>query len=93
MAGTPRSTRAARSDAMRVEYHLFPIVERLCSLACSLARRICHDAVGRLALQRAFPLAFMIMMITFSDQAAAWTVSPAICPDRARRSGARSDEL
>ena len=52
-----------------------------------------HDQLRRLAKNATFPAAIRIIYKTLSTDAAAWAVPPAIGPDRASPSWARSEQM
>ena len=92
-ASTPRSTPGARGDERRARWHAGGMVRPPRTLRSTRAGLFLHDQLRRLAKNATFPAAVKVMIKTLSTDAAASTVPPAIGPDRASPSWARSEQM
>jgi hypothetical protein len=90
---TPRSTPGARGDERRARWHAGAIGQPPRTLRSTRAGLFLHDQLRRLAKNATFPAAVKVMIKTLSTDAAARTVPPAIGPDRASPSWARSEQM
>ena len=90
---TPRSTPGARGDERRARWHAGGMVRPPRTLRSTRAGLFLHDQLRRLAKNATFPAAVKVMIKTLSTDAAASTVPPAIGPDRASPSWARSEQM
>ena len=90
---TPRSTPGARGDERRARWHAGGMVRPPRTLRSTRAGLFLHDQLRRLAKNATFPAAIRIIYKTLSTDAAASTVPPAIGPDRASPSWARSEQM
>ena len=90
---TPRSTPGARGDERRARWHAGAIGQPPRTLRSTRAGLFLHDQLRRLAKNATFPAAVKVMIKTLSTDAAAWTVPPAIGPDRASPFWARSEHM
>ena len=73
----------ARGDERRAMWHAGAIGQPPRTLRSTRAGLFLHDQLRRLAKNATFPAAVKVMIKTLSTEAAAWTVPPAIGPDRA----------
>ena len=84
---------AARGEELRVGGHFYTTVQRLRALRSARPGRTSHDASDASPTSCYFAAAVRLIGKTFSAEAAARLVPPAIRPDRASQFWARSDEL
>ena len=92
-ASTPRSTPGARGEELHIGGHFHTIVQHLRTLTFLRSGRISHDHSDASVLLMIFAAAIRIIDKTLSAVAAARTAPPAIGPDRASPSWARSEQL
>ena len=77
--------KAARGEKLRVGGHFYTTVQRLRALRSARPGRTSHDASDTSPTSCYFAAAVRIIGKTFSAEAAAGLVPPAMCPDRTSR--------